>query len=1466
MPPADGEGPFRKGASVTGVAVRRIFAMGVLVGLFAFSVVSSQAAAEGGPIPKRAFAEVAEALKSPPGREGHDEKVRRYSRAIRTARSYALQYADAPNLHQLHGMMLVALQARLNLEADIETYRMLLGTAKKILNSDAPKGDKLEADLVLLRDKLRETEKNSGNSRDDDTDVSYAEWHRTKGDSGSEAKLRSAILNFISRYHGTHAAEKALMYGGMMAEDKGDMELLTILTTELRERPGSFDQPGILNFLLHHSGLNLSGGSFNATMNLLDGGRLRAPADLLGKLTVFLFWSVHEAASTDGIGQLDEFYEQQKHRLNLVGVPLDKSRPDVVRFVRGEKLDWTHVFSGRGPQDPVAWQCGVSGLPSAQILGPAGRTRHMKGDYGWYASMSSSTEIRSYQGLIDVAIKDLRWFENFSNVCWNYLSGEFLIRMKTDLFGGKGDGSAGIPGAARAKLLSLIHDIRNHSEGEDKMLSARKALDLVHDLEEQHADADNLYAVRNCGIIAARTLWIHGGDAAHRRDALRLANAVAQNRRPSPPAMLADYCLVSRELRSKKTDASRQEGHITDFIDRYEDTPARTAATILGALLAVETGHDGLMHTLGESLEKGHAESPQARSFLRYILERYVDRGKPFEAHLKRLDGTPVSLPDDFLGKPLVVCFWTADALRRHADMPEPAGRRWRRPPYTGLSPDEHPDLAILGINLDDSIEAARELMDGKLAGWIHTRPAAGWRNELVERLDIQSLPSTWIIDRDGIIAADDMLAAHLRSPILAAAMHQPAARRIRDRMVNQWRVLGPFHQRTSNLYTETGYTSAAPCLQTTRGRKAWFGIQAWHRWPFSQLERRYMGRFSDGHFPPARAEREIDFDASYDDGGGKQVGWRAAQTDRLGFLDLDRIYPERPAPAIAYAVTYVHSQTGGTYHATLTNTYDLTLRVNGEEMLRLMAKVRDDNNHQAPVWWAGQTMDREWANRYQGTSATMPREEKQLLRRDALTLHLRKGWNEVFLKTTDARGRWRFQLRIADPDRTLQYALSPEEPPDDDAGTRTTRNPPDADDALGQVLEMVDGPHARKAVAAAGAHGKISKHAGIKEEFARCIDGLNLMELMHSLDLWAPNSHIAEQHPDADTMELVLEFLQPETITKHLAEALQRNRTAGKSPDIDHHRRKRLAQELRGIVHALGVVGSEQAVRLLLDLFEAQTRLREEGKGNVPLLRALTDAAGEAGSPAFLEHLEPLLDSENKHLRQAAVRAMVNIDGAGERCGDKLIELIDEKGWRARHYLANIQTPEARTFIETSMGDSASQGEDIFCIRAVNTAAAYDSPDVVDEVAAALLHRHMRVRIAGMQALGRLGHKNATPALLEAFAKPSNRELRHYIAAALAKIGDPRGEDILAQLLDSKAYSLRILASRGLGATGAGEASVKKLIEALDDPHWLVRTSAAESLGALRAEGAAASLKDKLDDSHSSVRAAAAAALEKLR
>ena len=116
------------------------------------------------------------------------------------------------------------------------------------------------------------------------------------------------------------------------------------------------------------------------------------------------------------------------------------------------------------------------------------------------------------------------------------------------------------------------------------------------------------------------------------------------------------------------------------------------------------------------------------------------------------------------------------------------------------------------------------------------------------------------------------------------------------------------------------------------------------------------------------------------------------------------------------------------------------------------------------------------------------------------------------------------------------------------------------------------------------------------------------------------------------------------------------------------------------------------------------------------------------------------------------------------------------------------------------------------------------------------LKHPAAPVRMEAALSLGKIGATDAMPDLKAMMSDP---EVRSYAAVALARLGDPDGEAVVQELLQSPVLDMRLLGAQAYEGKGTGP-WVQALMPALQDPDGLTRIRAAEMLAAGRSRGRA--------------------------
>ena len=112
------------------------------------------------------------------------------------------------------------------------------------------------------------------------------------------------------------------------------------------------------------------------------------------------------------------------------------------------------------------------------------------------------------------------------------------------------------------------------------------------------------------------------------------------------------------------------------------------------------------------------------------------------------VNGKPVAL-SSFKGKVVFVDFWASWCSPCRAINPKIVEL------YSKFKKNK--DFAILGVSLDKDPEAWKKaIADDKLT-WIHVSDLQGWKNAAAKQYGIMAIPHNFLIDKDGIIAANNL-------------------------------------------------------------------------------------------------------------------------------------------------------------------------------------------------------------------------------------------------------------------------------------------------------------------------------------------------------------------------------------------------------------------------------------------------------------------------------------------------------------------------------------------------------------------------------------------------------------------------------------------------------------------------------------------------------------------------------------
>jgi hypothetical protein len=629
--------------------------------------------AQAAPIPAEKIIKLEAASSSSKDESSPARKRLAVKRMIKDAGELLKDHATAPNRFVVLGMLLHAQKELVAADGSAENRAAFLETAKQLATApDEYASLRFDADLLL----------------------SQSEMVRKGADVRARA---SALMPLVEKYRGTTVETKAVKVAIVMALEMGDTRLVNELQQVISERyAGDVD---MIDFQRDKLGGQVIGAPFCGAFETSNGKKMRFPMDGLAKTTVLFFWSNDELSMKHlkAIAASQKEHQAESFgRIQVVSFNVDQLPDAGESILRGLGIDWPAIQLSAGRKDPhyLAFAAKTPALISLSASGQAalvmaGSTRNNN------PKSDQSASDPDYTRLFTVEITR-EWTNPVSaNRMNSLLSGEFLVldpegpldptrppEMKAVASATPALLTRDASSVPEAKLLAIQDSfvsppLRFSISKIEQKAHFEKTAELCAKVIAEHPQAPDLWMVRNRRIVALLGLWKLTSQSDDYDRAAAEAKLVLASKPPSGVDLLARYCLVRDDLRSRDANPKTV---IADFLTSVGGEKASGPAMAAAAMLALEIGDRALHEELRKTILAQFSEQPMMWLPVSFMLCRYsrywlyqvpfvqgwtygrredyfMSSGEPedckrrFTAEFQSLDGKKVTLPNDHAGK-----------------------------------------------------------------------------------------------------------------------------------------------------------------------------------------------------------------------------------------------------------------------------------------------------------------------------------------------------------------------------------------------------------------------------------------------------------------------------------------------------------------------------------------------------------------------------------------------------------------------------------------------------------------------------------------------------------------------------------------------------------------------------------------------------------------------------------------------
>ncbi|MFA6133133.1 MAG: TlpA disulfide reductase family protein [Phycisphaerae bacterium] len=264
------------------------------------------------------------------------------------------KYPQASNRHVVLNMMLDAALLKVRFSGDPTLTAKAEELSRQIVDSNAPRAEKLKADFFVTRQELFGKDRTAGKVEPNE--------------------VASAIDAFVARYDSTPYKARSLAMGALLARTGGQDAQADKMLDLLQK---DYAQDEEIRSFLRMAGRSPDVGSpFVAQLTKLDGSKLNLPGDMMDKVYVVDFWATWCGPCVAELPHMKDVYAKyQPKGAEFVGISLDTadSRDKLEKFIKDEQIPWIQTFSGASWADPTSSKYGVQSIPAVWVIGRDGK-------------------------------------------------------------------------------------------------------------------------------------------------------------------------------------------------------------------------------------------------------------------------------------------------------------------------------------------------------------------------------------------------------------------------------------------------------------------------------------------------------------------------------------------------------------------------------------------------------------------------------------------------------------------------------------------------------------------------------------------------------------------------------------------------------------------------------------------------------------------------------------------------------------------------------------------------------------------------------------------------------------------------------------------------------------------------------------------------------------------------------------